>query len=55
MPLDNFQREIIITDLPNNQGTGINQSLREITVNVRYTARGIQRTYTLRTYVSSFS
>jgi len=54
IPLDNFTREIIINALPGNAG-GTNPNLREIIVNVRYTARGIQRTYTLRTYVSSFS
>jgi prepilin-type N-terminal cleavage/methylation domain-containing protein len=52
--LTNFTREIVIADLPGNEG-GINPNLREITVNVRYKVRNMWRLYRLRTYVSSFS
>jgi hypothetical protein len=55
IPLTDFKREIIISTLPANSGNGINPNLREITVNIKYTARGVARVYTLRTYVSVFS
>jgi prepilin-type N-terminal cleavage/methylation domain-containing protein len=51
--LDGFTREIVISDLPANNG-GIDPNLREITVHIRYEMRGTWRTYTLRTYVSAF-
>lgn len=51
--LDNFTREIAITDLPGNVG-GVNPNLRQVTVTIRYQVRGMWRTYTLRTYVSAF-
>jgi prepilin-type N-terminal cleavage/methylation domain-containing protein len=54
-PLTEFTREIVITNLTLDGTTTVNQNLREITVNVRYRVQGFWRTYTLRTYVSSFS
>jgi prepilin-type N-terminal cleavage/methylation domain-containing protein len=53
-PLHDFTREIVISPLDGNNG-GVNPNLREITVTVRYKIRNLWRTYTLRTYVSSFS
>ena len=54
-PLSNFTREILITPL-NQDGTDIvNPNLRQITVNITYTVEGVTRTYTLTTYISSFS
>lgn len=54
-PLTNFTREIAITDL-NRDGTSVvNPNLRQITVTIRYNVQGLWRTYTLTTYVSSFS
>lgn len=52
-PLTNFTREIVISGLSGAGGV-INPNLREITVNIRYEIRGTWRTYTLRTYVSTF-
>jgi len=53
--LANFTREIVITPLNYPNTTTVNPSLRQITVNVRYLADSVWRTYTLTTYVSSFS
>jgi len=49
MPLSNFTREIKITDYPGNP------NLKQIQVIMRYTAGRFNRTYTLTTYISSFS
>jgi type IV pilus modification protein PilV len=54
-PLTNYKREVIISPLPGNGGVGVNPTLREITVHIKWTARGITRVYTLRTYVSAYS
>ena len=54
-PLDNFQREISITDLLRDGSTEINPSLRQITVTIRYIVQGLTRTYSITTYVSSYS
>lgn len=55
LPLDNFTREIRITDLTKNGSAAINENLREITVIIRYKVQNQQRSYTLRTYVSKFA
>lgn len=53
--LTSFRREVRIEPL-NFPGTGnVNPNLRQITVNVRFRVDGDWRTYTLVTYVSSFS
>lgn len=49
IPLSNFTREIKITDYPGNP------NLKQIQVIMRYTAGRFNRTYTLTTYISSFS
>ena len=54
-PLTNFKREIVITPLMRDGTTVVNPNLRQITVNIKYTVRGIERTYTITTYVSSYS
>jgi prepilin-type N-terminal cleavage/methylation domain-containing protein len=55
-PLSNFTREIQITPLfKDNSTTVVNPNLRQITVILRYTIDGVQRNYTLVTYVSAFS
>jgi hypothetical protein len=55
-PLSNFTREIQITSLLRDDGSGlVNPNLRAVTVNVRYRLHNTWRTYTLTTYVSSFS
>jgi prepilin-type N-terminal cleavage/methylation domain-containing protein len=61
VPLKDYTREIQITNLlkdatvadPNP--TAINPNLRQIRVIVKYKVAGFWRTYTLTTYVSSFS
>ena len=54
-PLSNFTREIQITPL-NRDGTNIvNPNLRQITVIITYTQEGVTKSYTLTTYISSFS
>jgi prepilin-type N-terminal cleavage/methylation domain-containing protein len=53
--LNNFTREIIIAPL-NYDGTGlVNPNLREVTVNIRYKVDNAWRTYSLVSYVSSYS
>jgi type IV pilus modification protein PilV len=55
LPLTEFQREVRIETL-NYPGTDdVNPNLRQITVNIRYRVDDAWRTYTLTTYVSSFS
>jgi type II secretory pathway pseudopilin PulG len=55
MPLTNYTREIAITPL-NYDGTGtVNPNLRQIQVIVRYEVNAIWQTYTITTYISSFS
>ena len=54
--LTNFERQITISDL-NRDGstTEVNPNLRQVTVTIRYTAQGLTRSYTITTYISSFS
>jgi hypothetical protein len=54
-PLDGFTREIQIADLMRDDGSGVNPNLRQITVIVRYRVERAWRSYTLTTFVSSFS
>ena len=56
IPLSDYTREIQITDLfADGSTTIVNQNLRQITVIVKYRVAGTWRTYTLTTYISSFS
>jgi prepilin-type N-terminal cleavage/methylation domain-containing protein len=55
IPLNDFTREIRITTLNYDVGGGINPNLRQVTVNIRYRVDNAWRTYTLTTYVSSYS
>jgi prepilin-type N-terminal cleavage/methylation domain-containing protein len=56
IPLTDFTREIQISDLyMDNAPTVVNPNLRQIKVIIRYKVAGWWRTYTLTTYVSSFS
>jgi hypothetical protein len=56
VPLKDYTREIQITDLYlDNFPTVVNPNLRQIRVIVKYKVAGFWRTYTLTTYVSSFS
>jgi prepilin-type N-terminal cleavage/methylation domain-containing protein len=53
--LTNFQREITITSLLKDGTSEINPNLRQITVTIKYTVQGIERSYVITTYVSSYS
>ncbi len=54
--LKDFTREIEITDIDKDYGpVAIDPNLRQIKVIVKYKVSGYWRTYTLTTYVSSFS
>lgn len=55
VPLTEFRRQVVISDLMRDGSSTVNPSLREITVTIRYRVQGAWRTYTLRTYVSSYS
>jgi prepilin-type N-terminal cleavage/methylation domain-containing protein len=54
-PLTTFTREIQITNLMKDGTSVVNPNLRQITVIVSYLVEGISRSYTLTSYVSSFS
>lgn len=54
-PLKNFTREIQITNLMKDGTTVVNPNLRQITVIINYTLAGLTKTYSLTTYISSFS
>lgn len=51
---EGFTREIRIEPLLNPDGT-VSQTLRQVTVIIRYTTEGTARTYSLSTYISSYS
>ncbi len=55
LELNEFTREVKITPLNFPSTATLNPNLRQITVEVRYRVDDIWRTYTLTTYVSSFS
>jgi prepilin-type N-terminal cleavage/methylation domain-containing protein len=55
VPLTEFRRQIVIDDLVREGTATVNPSLRQITVTIRYRVQGFWRTYTLQTYVSSYS
>jgi hypothetical protein len=56
VPLADYTREIQITDLyMDGSTTVVNPNLRQIRVIIKYKVAGFWRTYTLTTYVSSFS
>jgi prepilin-type N-terminal cleavage/methylation domain-containing protein len=55
MPLRDYKREIQITDLPDPIAGGNYDDLRQLRVIIRYKVGGAWRTYTLSTYISSYS
>jgi prepilin-type N-terminal cleavage/methylation domain-containing protein len=55
IPLKDFTREVKIDPLNYTGTTNLNPNLRQITVTVRYRVDDMWRTYTLATYISSFS
>jgi prepilin-type N-terminal cleavage/methylation domain-containing protein len=55
IPLTDFRRRIVISDVPANSGVGVHTAVRQITVTVRYRVQSDWRTYTLVTYVSKYS
>lgn len=55
-PLKNFQRQITISDLMRDGVANVvNPNLRQIKVTIKYTVQGIERSYVITTYVSSYS
>lgn len=50
-----FQRQITITPLTFDGSAAVNPNLRQIVVTVSYRVRNVWRTYTLTTFVSSYS
>jgi len=54
-PLTNFTREIQITPLNRDRPPVVNPNLRQITVIINYTVGRETRSYTLTTFISSFS
>lgn len=54
-PLTNYTREVAITPLNRDGTTVVNPNLRQVTVTVRYKVGDWWRSYTLTTYVSSYS
>jgi prepilin-type N-terminal cleavage/methylation domain-containing protein len=55
MPLENFTREIAITPINNDDSDSVNKNLRQIAVTVKYKVNSTWQTYTITTYISSFS
>lgn len=55
LPLSDFKREVTITTIIDPVTSQPNPNLRQIVVKVRYRVDTQWRTYTLTTYVSSFS
>jgi prepilin-type N-terminal cleavage/methylation domain-containing protein len=53
-PLRDFKREIQITDLPHPDG-GVYDDLRQLRVIIKYKVGSAWRSYTLSTYISSYS
>lgn len=53
-PLTDFTREILITNIVDTNNV-VNPNLRQIQVIVRYKVGGAWRTYTLTTFISSYS
>jgi prepilin-type N-terminal cleavage/methylation domain-containing protein len=54
IPLNDFTRQVLITDITDANGV-VNPNLRQIRVIVNYKVNGAWRTYTLTTFISSFS
>jgi prepilin-type N-terminal cleavage/methylation domain-containing protein len=50
VPLDGFTRQVEIRELD-----PVNPALREVVISITYTVGSQRRTYTLRTFISSFS
>jgi hypothetical protein len=53
--LTNFKRKVAITSLLRDGTSVVNPNLRQITVTIKYTVNGIERSYVITTYVSSYS
>jgi prepilin-type N-terminal cleavage/methylation domain-containing protein len=53
--MTNYQRTILISNLTQDDGTGINQDLRMITVTITYNVGPVRRSYVLNTYISRIS
>jgi hypothetical protein len=54
-PLRDYKRQVEITDLPDPVAGGVYEDLRQLRVTIKYKVGGTWRTYTLSTYISSYS
>jgi type II secretory pathway pseudopilin PulG len=53
--MTNYTRNIVISNLTQDDGTGVNQDLRLITVTITYNVGPVKRSYVLNTYISRIS
>jgi prepilin-type N-terminal cleavage/methylation domain-containing protein len=53
--MTNYKRTIEISNLTQDDGTGINQDLRQIQVTITYNVGPVKRSYVLTTYISRIS
>ena len=53
--MTNYKRTIEISNLTQDDGTGINQDLRQIQVTITYNVGPVRRSYVLTTYISRIS
>lgn len=53
--MTNYTRTILISNVTQDDGTGINQDLRKITVTITYNVGPVRRSYVLNTYISRIS
>lgn len=53
--LNDFRREIIISNTTYSGTTTVNPNLRRITVNVKFRVYDVWRTYSVETFISSYS
>lgn len=53
--LNDFRREIIITNTTYSGTTTVNPNLRRITVNIKFRVYDVWRTYSVETFISSYS
>jgi prepilin-type N-terminal cleavage/methylation domain-containing protein len=53
--MTNYKRSIVISNLTQDDGTGVNQDLRQIQVTITYNVGPVRRSYVLTTYISRIS
>jgi hypothetical protein len=53
--MTNYKRTILISNVTQDDGSGVNQDLRKITVTITYEVGPVKRSYVLTTYISRIS